>query len=309
MSLSAIDEILESVSTERIRAHIRALEGIRHPGADLAALERAGDYICTTLNHLGYELALQRFRAEDRDFSNILASRQGLHRADERILILAHYDTVSTSPGADDNASAVAVLLELATVFQAFPFDRTVQFAAVNLEEREREQDPTSSITRGSRILAAFAKENDWHIAGVIVLECVAYAGAAILQKAPEGMPVKLPESGDFIGVVGNQKSAGLVQAFAQAIVRGHLSLPYVPLVVPGNGEMLPDTRRSDHAPFWDLGYRAIMLTDTANFRNPNYHQATDTLDTLNLSFATDVCRAVAVLAVDLAGLAAPQEE
>ena len=80
------------------------------------------------------------------------------------------------------------------------------------------------------------------------------------------------------------------------------IPLSYYPMVVPGNGEVLPDTRRSDHAAFWDQGYQAIMLTDTANFRNPNYHQPGDTLETLNLAFTTEVCRAGGALAIDMAG-------
>jgi hypothetical protein len=75
-------------------------------------------------------------------------------------------------------------------------------------------------------------------------------------------------------------------------------------LTVPGNGESLPDSRRSDHAPFWDEGYRAIMLTDTTNFRNPHYHGPTDTLATLNLDFAAKVCQATAGLVVELARIA-----
>ena len=74
-----------------------------------------------------------------------------------------------------------------------------------------------------------------------------------------------------------------------------------VVLTVPDNGELLPDSRRSDHAPFWDEGYPAVMLTDTTNFRNPHYHQATDTLATLNLEFAAKVCRAAAGVVLDLA--------
>jgi hypothetical protein len=135
----------------------------------------------------------------------------------------------------------------------------------------------------------------------VIVLETIAYAGEQIVQKAREGLPLKLPEFGDFIGVVGNEASRGLVEAFVQAVGRRQIPLPVMPLVVPGNGEVLPDTRRSDHAPFWDRGYKAVMVTDTANFRNPNYHQPTDMLATLNLPFAAEVCRAVAATVVDVA--------
>jgi len=101
---------------------------------------------------------------------------------------------------------------------------------------------------------------------------------------------------------VGNEASRGLVEALVQAIGRCRIPLPVLPLVVPGNGELFRDTRRSDHAPFWDRDYRAVMVTDTANFRSPHYHQPTDTLATLNIPFAAEVCRAVAATVLDLAG-------
>ena len=81
------------------------------------------------------------------------------------------------------------------------------------------------------------------------------------------------------------------------------VGLPHVTLTVPGTGEATPDSRRSDHAPFWDSGYRAIMLTDTTNFRNPHYHQPTDTLETLNMEFAAQVCRAVGGMVMNVAVL------
>jgi hypothetical protein len=102
--------------------------------------------------------------------------------------------------------------------------------------------------------------------------------------------------------VIGNTASAELAAAFIRAADRHQPDLPKVPLVVPGNGELFPDTRRSDHASFWDQGIPAIMLTDTTNFRNPHYHLPSDTLETLNLDFATAVCRAVAGLIGELAG-------
>ena len=135
-----------------------------------------------------------------------------------------------------------------------------------------------------------------------MVLESVAYAGEAAPQKKPKGLPMELPEFGNFVAVVGNEVSAGLVESFAQATSRYQISLPVLPLVVPGTGEMMPDTRRSGHSPFWDSGFRAVMVTDTANLRNPNYHEPTDTLETLNLPFAAEVCRAVCGVVADLAG-------
>ncbi|MGH7255572.1 MAG: M28 family peptidase, partial [Nitrospirales bacterium] len=138
-------------------------------------------------------------------------------------------------------------------------------------------------------------------LAGAIVLECVGYtAPTRGSQGAPPGLPIPVPPDGDFLAVVGNDRSAGLVQA----VTRAAGSLPgfkAVPLVVPGKGEVFPDCRRSDHAAFWEYGYSAVMLTDTANFRNPHYHQATDTLDTLDLDFMVGVAKVVAGTVADVA--------
>ncbi len=296
-----IQNALENVSVGRIRDHIRTLEGIRHPLVDLEALERAADHISAVLESLAYQVTEHHFTEGDREYRNIIATRSGTRCPEERILVIAHYDTVAISPGADDNASGVAVLLELATVLQPFSFECTVQFVGINLEERGPEDGPQSSITRGSRALAEHAREHGWRIEAVVVLESIAYAGESIPQQMPAGLAIDHPEYGDFIAVVGNEGSAGLVGAFIQAVARYQIPLPCLPLVVPGKGEILPDTRRSDHAPFWDRDYRAIMVTDTANFRNPHYHQPSDRLETLNLPFAAQVCRAVGGLVADLA--------
>jgi Zn-dependent M28 family amino/carboxypeptidase len=294
-----IEELLKHVSVDRIREHIRVLEGVRHPVAAPEALERAADYIYATLQSLTYRVEPHPFTFDGREYRNIIATRTGTRRPEERLLIIAHYDTVEDSPGADDNASAVAGLLEMAKVLEPVEFGRTVQFAAVSLEERQRQDPLEQAGLWGSRALAAEAEKENWQLAGVIVLEMIAYAGPSIVQRGPPELPIKLPEYGDFIGVIGNVASSGLVDRLLQAVERYRLALPAVPLVVPGNGEILIETRRSDHAPFWDRGYQAIMLTDTADFRSPHYHQPTDTLDTLNLPFAAEVCRAVAGMIVD----------
>jgi Zn-dependent M28 family amino/carboxypeptidase len=296
------ENLLAQISADRIRDHIRALEGVRHPVTAPEALQRAEDYIHAYLRALTYQVELHPFTLDGREFQNIIATRTGVRHPDKRLLIVAHYDTVENSPGADDNASGVAVLLELGRVLEPVEFDHTVQFVAVNLEERQGEGSLEEACLCGSRALAADAQKQGWDIEGVFVLETIAYAGKQVVQKMPDGLPLKLPEVGDFIGLVGNEASRGLVEALMQAIGRYRIPLPAVPLVVPGNGEILPDTRRSDHAPFWDRGYPAVMVTDTANFRSPHYHQPTDTLDTLNMPFAAEVCRAVAATVMDLAG-------
>jgi Zn-dependent M28 family amino/carboxypeptidase len=291
-----------NISTEALSKHIRALQGIRHPLVSPEALEKAANYIETNLQGLGYEVKNHRFIDNGQEYRNLIATRSGITESQPKLLVVAHYDTVSNSPGADDNASGVALLLELARVFSQARLHRTVEFIAVNLEENERETEPKGRGLRGSRALAQYAREQDWNLAGVVVLESVAYASSDAVQTIPEGLPIEVPTVGDFIAVIGNPTSANLVETFLLAAEQYQPELPIVSLVVPGNGELYPDTRRSDHSPFWDEGYAAIMLTDTTNFRSPHYHQPSDTLETLNLDFATSVCSAVAGLILKLAG-------
>lgn len=292
--------LCQKVGTDRIRRHIRTLEGVRHPLAAPAALEQAADYIKEAFAALGYEVGEQLFPDGGRPFRNVIAARAGHGRSKERVVLLAHYDTVAASPGADDNASGVAVLLEAAALLAPLRFERTVQFIGVVLEENISDDSPGSGL-RGSKALAAHAREQGWDIVGVVVLESVGYAGGHVVQTVPPGVPVPVPAIGNFLAVIGNEASRELIGGFSTAVANEGIDLPYVPLAVPGNGEVLPDTRRSDHAPFWDAGYRAIMLTDTTNFRNPHYHQATDTLATLNLDFAAKVCHATAGFVAELA--------
>lgn len=177
-----------------------------------------------------------------------------------------------------------------------------MEFVAVNLEENEQDGEPKGRGLRGSRALAQHAREQGWTIEEVVVLESLAYAGLDALQTAPPGLPIAVPEIGYFIAVIGNLASASLVQAFLDTAECRYPELPTVPLVVPDNGELFPDTRRSDHSSFWDVGYPAIMLTDTTNFRNPHCHRPSGTLETLNLDFAAAVGQAVADMLLQLAG-------
>jgi len=294
------DFLSGEISADRIGGHIRALEGVRHPIAAPEALERAADYLADSLGAQGYQMSEQRFADSGGTFRNIIATRIGLRHPGERVAVLAHYDTVAGTPGADDNASGVAVLLELARALALLGFERTVHFIGVSLEENAHDDDHDSG-TRGSRALAEYARGNGWDLTAVLVLESVGFAGDGVLQTVPPGVPIPVPEVGNFLALVGNERSQELSDALVRAIELHRVGLPHVVLTVPGNGEMLPDTRRSDHAPFWDEGFKAVMLTDTTNFRNPNYHRPTDTLATLNLPFAAQVCRATAGALLELA--------
>jgi Zn-dependent M28 family amino/carboxypeptidase len=295
-----LNEIVSAVSSEQIATHVRALEGVRHPVAAPEALERAADYLAQSLRSRGYQMSEQLFMDHGRDFRNIIATLPGSRFPEERVAVLAHYDTVAGSPGADDNASGVAVLLEMARVLSGHSFERTVQFIGVCLEENQHEDDPCSG-TRGSQALARHARSQGWDLSAVLVLESVAYAGEEIVQRVPAGVPIQVPETGNFLAVIVNEHSTALAESLVSAIARHQVDLPHLVLAVPGNGELLPDSRRSDHAPFWDEGFPAVMLTDTTNFRNPHYHLASDTCATLNFEFAAKVCRAATGALADLA--------
>jgi len=141
-------------------------------------------------------------------------------------------------------------------------------------------------------------------LAGAIILECVGFARSEFgTQQAPPGVPIAVPTQGDFLAMVGNEASRFLVTQLDQEAQRHAAQLKPLSLVVPGRGEAMPHTRRSDHASFWDADYPAVMLTDTANFRNPHYHRATDTVGTLNLEFLSSVAATVTATAIQVAGV------
>lgn len=276
--------------TERFIPDLRYLIRERHPDFSPGALTITAQYLRQRFLALGLAVQSHTFDARGVAYENILATRSADRASTKPALILAaHYDTVAGSPGADDNASALAVMLEVVRQLSGRALNRPVQFIAFCLEEDN---------LLGSRAYATELKRSGQSIEGAIVLECVGYASQEEgTQRIPPGVPVPVPTVGNFLAVIGNQHSHSLTQTVGEALAK---HLPIVPLIVPGNGEALPDTRRSDHIAFWEQGFPAVMLTDTANFRNPHYHQPSDTFDTLNLKFMSSVAEGVtaAVLAL-----------
>ena len=278
--------------------HLRALIGVRHPVTSPASLRRAEAYLVEQFTHLGLAVSTHSFKALGGTYRNVIATLPPFQASASPLpplIVAAHYDTVEGSPGADDNASALAVMLEVARNLRRVPLTRSVRFIAFCLEE----ENLLGSLAYVSSLQAAHEE-----ICGAIVMECVGYARTEEgSQQKPTGVPVAVPTVGDFLGVVGNVVSAPLVRAVEAAANLAVPELKTVSLLVPGNGELLPDTRRSDHAAFWHHGYPALMLTDTANFRNPHYHQPTDTFETLNLAFMEQVARAVTAAAIALCSI------
>lgn len=278
-----IAEFVSQVSQANIQTHITALEGERDTPAQQAA---AASYIRTQLESYGYTVDSDPVGASE----NLIATLTGTVTPNQVYIVGAHFDTVAGSPGADDNASGIAGMLEIARVLAGAETGSTLQFIAFALEE---------DGLLGSTKLAQDAKAAGTNVIGMISLEMIAYTcntpgcqtpffnTPPCITVSTEGVTV-----GTFIGVVANTSSASLISDFETAASTYVPSLDLEWLEVAGTGTCFPDSRRSDHAPFWDEGYPAIMLTDTANFRNPNYHAVGDTLSTLDLSFSTDVTRA-----------------
>jgi aminopeptidase YwaD len=281
----------------RITRHLRALAGPRHPDSAPEALRNAARYLATQFTRSGWATTRQPFQAWGKTYRNIVAIRNPrgwrTKESPAPLLIGAHYDTVESSPGGDDNASGLVVLLEVARRLRRAALHRPVWLAAFCLEEEN---------LLGSRAFASRLRRTGGQLAGAIILECVGYASCeAGSQQIPPGVPIAVPTVGNFLAIIGNDESQPLVAAVEQSARQAVPTLKTLGLAVPGRGEVLPDVRRSDHAAFWDEGFPAVMLTDTANFRNPHYHQPTDTLETLNLGFLEDVVEAVAASVKTLA--------
>ncbi len=283
----------------RITRQLESLVGERHPETSPRALQKAAHYLATQFAKSGWSTSSQLVRAWGKIYRNVVATKypDRPSRGGELapLLIGAHYDTVSGSPGADDNASGLVVLLEVAARLRAQPLARPIWLVAFCLEEQDR---------LGSQAFVSRLKAERHELAGAIILECVGFARSeAGTQQSPPGVPIAVPTQGDFLAIVGNETSRPLVRQLEQEARQHAAKLKTLSLVVPGRGEAMPHTRRSDHASFWDAGYPAVVLTDTANFRNPHYHRETDTVATLNLEFLSNVAATVTATAMQIAGV------
>ncbi|HXY70069.1 MAG TPA: M28 family peptidase [Gemmatimonadales bacterium] len=284
----------------RLEADVRALARVRHPLAAPEALAAAEDYVALELGAAGLRVERQLFEFGGAEYRNVVATRDGADGDRPWVVVGAHFDSRAGSPGADDNASGVAALLEVARMLRGARLPATIQFVGFNLEELQRKP---LRYAIGSRAYARWLRARGQRVAGALVLEMLGFTSPT--QGAPPGARLfsPVPRVGNFLSAVGDRRSRALLAAFLRA------AAPHVPvadLTVPLRGWLLPDTRRSDNARFWDEGYAALMITDTANFRNPHYHRASDTPDTLDYAFLTRATAAVAAAIGELAGAAQP---
>jgi hypothetical protein len=279
-------------TAEQLKAHLRALtqtigeRSVRYP----ENLKSTADYIQSFYKDIGIEVHREPYDYSDFKVDNVVAGISSAPQPSRRYLLGAHYDSVSGTVGADDNASAIAVQLEIARGLKALlgqeNFDLAVTFVSFALEE------PPAYGTRymGSRVYAKKARKEQEKIDGMICLEMVGYA---CYETGCQHYPFPLgffgyPKEGNYIGIVGNFKSGGFTKALFTAFQKNP-ELPVIKLKIPFNGWILPAVRLSDHASFWDQGFKAVMITDTAFFRNPHYHRPADTMEKLDYRYMAEL--------------------
>ncbi len=292
---SATRTAREPTTTERLESDIRVLSETyaTRNANDRATLNASGDWIAQRFQSMGYTTAREPVpTAGIPQAFNVIAELPGTTHPDEIIVIGAHYDAVPGSPGADDNASGVAAMLELARQFAQTPQPRTIRWIAFTNEE-----NPSSRGGQmGSATHARAARERNENITAMISLEMLGYyddtPGSQRYPFPPEmgeRLGLDLPTTADFIAVVGRMEDTQLVNAVASAMRRADtINVTAAPLPA-----LIPDIWRSDHGPFWTQGYTAVMITDTSEFRTPHYHTERDTIDTLDLDIMTSAIPAL----------------
>lgn len=252
---------------------------------DIGKLDRCADYVEERLRGFGCRVERQPFEYEGNTYYNITGEVSGADEGDGMYVIGAHYDTVAGSPGADDNASGVAGMLELARLACHNPFPFTTRFVGFSLEE-----PPAFRSSRmGSLVYARALDEQGVKVRGMVSLEMIGYfTDLAGSQFYPLSVfRWFYPKKGDFIALVGNVAS----RDFTNEVKRGfreHSSLPVFSL---NTVSVVPGVDFSDHRSFWKFGYPAFMVTDTAFYRNPNYHGPGDVPSTLDFNRMAEVVR------------------
>lgn len=258
------------------------------------SLNRAADYIISEFKRYGYAPQMQSYFIGERVYKNIIATKIGDRIAQETVIIGAHYDSVTGSPGANDNGSGVATLLELARMSSKTDTARTIKFIGFVNEE------PPFYLSgdMGSRVYAKEARKRKEDIKAMISLETIGYYSE---DKNSQSYPFIFyhffyPNQANFIAVVGNLRSRQLVKRIKDTF-KQNSTLNIESAVAP---ELVPGVNFSDHDSFWKYGYQACMITDTAFYRYPYYHTQEDTYEKIDYTKLTEVVKGLHHVLLDL---------
>lgn len=280
----------------RLRSHVDALAvgiGVRHAAVS-DSLRRAAKYVLVQFIRRGFAVTMEPFQFDGVTQQNVVAEIIGRRHPEEIIVIGAHYDTVLNSAGADDNASGIAALLEIASMLKDIPMDRTVRFVAFPNEEYHGED----WRNMGSYHHAKRSFERGDNVVGMISLEMLGYfSNEPDSQKYPFPFNLFYPDRGNFIGFVGNNKS----RAWVREVIGNFRELADFPSEGAAPPERFEDIARSDHWAFWQFDCPALMVTDTSNFRFPHLHGMDDTPDKLDFDAMSRITVGMAKVIVRLA--------
>ena len=266
---------------QRLHNHLTQIVRERDPYLNSGGHFFVREYIRQSLSQWG-EVKTHEFAFNGKTHQNLILNLNSASNL-APILIGAHYDAVPGTPGADDNATGVAVLLELAAAFSAIPLKYPVRLVAFDLEEYG---------LLGSTAYAQKLKQDQQKLRLMLSLEMLGYCNDAQgSQVYPKIIKPFYSDRGNFIALVGNLSAIPDLFRLSQQMKQHGTPIEILP--DPSAGKLLPITGFSDHRPFWQQGYRAIMVTDTAMLRNPHYHKASDTVETLDLDFLTNTCQSL----------------
>jgi Zn-dependent M28 family amino/carboxypeptidase len=282
-----------SVDRERLKRDVVMLSQELGPRDEIAKLEKVADFIRGELVAAHARVSEQEVIVGSRTYRNVIASFGPQNG--ERIIVGAHYDTAGPYPGADDNASGVAGLLELARLLGTGRLDTRTDLVAYTLEEPPYFRTPLM----GSAVHAKYLKDNNVRLRAMISLEMIGYFSD---QDGSQGFPTQLigafyPSRGNFIAVIGNIGSGLLVRRIKGAMMEGS-DLPVYSLNAPSN---FAGVDYSDQLNYWNEGFPAVMVTDTSFFRNSNYHSRHDVVETLDFGRMAQVVQGVHSALLDLA--------
>ena len=291
----------ERALQERLHTHVKALAGDIGPRSLLFrdGLNRAAEYVEAEFQRLGLEVKFQPYEVQSKEVRNIEVEWTGDSRPEEIVLLGAHYDGVLACPAANDNASGVAALFEIARLLHGRRLARTVRFVAFGNEE------PPYFATEnmGSHVYAQRSKKRGENIVAMIALETIGYySDEKGSQHYPPPFSFFYPDRGNFIGFVGNLSSRRLVRQCI-ASFRRHTPFPSEGVTAPA---WMGGIHWSDHRSFWNAGYPALMITDTALFRYAHYHTAQDTPGKLTYEGFARVVAGITRMVEEVAGLKGP---
>src|SRR5262249_13561350 len=284
----AIQKVMDEVSAENLREYVEKLSFPRHFFAEHRANRRARDWLLRVLSSYGYEPSLQG------DYDKIVINSTGPDTGPV-VLLRAHYHSGPGSPGADDNASAVSVCLECARLI------RRHDIGSVMIVFFNREED---GLIGSREFVANLVEQSAARVGEAHIFEMVGYRDLAHgSQQLPQRLPLlSAPRAGDFLALVANQRSNKIAESLSRLAACYVADFPVLALkAYLGIERLFADLQRSDHAPFWQAGIRAIIGTVTSEFRNPHYHRASDPPDTLDYAFMVDVTRLALARAMSLA--------